>query len=122
MCPNTHSPICGTNGRTYSNDCHLNMAQQCWNEDVKKLHDGACQGKYISSSKHDIIPSPTPTTTTRSKLSLKHFEVLNISCIPIGTHFPCVEIVITQLCERGGFIAFIWNCRKEKFNVLGLMF
>ncbi|XP_069937404.1 four-domain proteases inhibitor-like [Cherax quadricarinatus] len=40
-CPRISSPVCGTNNKTYSNDCELNIAS-CKNPLVKKLHNGSC--------------------------------------------------------------------------------
>ena len=47
LCPNKYDPVCGSNGRTYSNECNLRMVIGCWKENVTKHHDGPCEGEYM---------------------------------------------------------------------------
>lgn len=51
VCSYMWDPVCGSNGKTYSNKCHLEQAVQCNNENVKVLYTGECPGSS---------PSPFP--------------------------------------------------------------
>ena len=44
MCIKSWQPVCGSNGKTYSNDCHLKNAQ-CGHPELKLAHEGECKGK-----------------------------------------------------------------------------
>lgn len=54
ICPLIYAPVCGTNRRTYSNSCELNIAI-CKGVDVQKARNGPCRG-YFSD------PEETPET------------------------------------------------------------
>ena len=40
-CPSNYSPVCGSNGRTYSNKCQLARAS-CGNPNLQVAHEGTC--------------------------------------------------------------------------------
>ena len=40
-CPEIYQPVCGTDGKTYDNDCYFSIAK-CKNRRLRKLHQGAC--------------------------------------------------------------------------------
>ena len=40
-CTSHYRPYCGTDGRTYSNKCFLDLAK-CKNKDLKEKHSGPC--------------------------------------------------------------------------------
>lgn len=44
VCTLIYSPICASNGVTYSNECHLKCAQR-QKDDLKPIHDGECDLK-----------------------------------------------------------------------------
>ena len=45
-CPEIYKPICGTDGKTYSNDCELKV-EACYthNHDLKVEHEGECKSR-----------------------------------------------------------------------------
>nr|XP_045585762.1 serine protease inhibitor dipetalogastin-like isoform X1 [Procambarus clarkii] len=43
VCPFIFRQVCGSDGKSYANDCLLNVAI-CNNPNLKKLHDGPCSG------------------------------------------------------------------------------
>ena len=41
-CPRTYKPVCGSDGRTYANECLLNFASCKSGGKIKKVSDGEC--------------------------------------------------------------------------------
>ncbi|KAJ8044816.1 Ovomucoid [Holothuria leucospilota] len=48
-CPKISRPVCGSNGRTYSNECMLIQDRECNGFRVKKEHDGPCERVFPMS-------------------------------------------------------------------------
>merc|ERR1711973_164074 len=43
QCPaSTNKPVCGSNGKTYSSECHFKFAK-CWKPSLKIVQQGSCQ-------------------------------------------------------------------------------
>eukprot|EP00178_Gracilaria_changii_P019886 TRINITY_DN57723_c0_g1_i1.p1 TRINITY_DN57723_c0_g1~~TRINITY_DN57723_c0_g1_i1.p1 ORF type:complete len:139 (-),score=4.70 TRINITY_DN57723_c0_g1_i1:59-475(-) len=41
-CPANYDPVCGSDGKTYSNQCQLDTFASCRRRHLEKLHDGEC--------------------------------------------------------------------------------
>jgi len=46
LCPNLWKPVCGDDGKTYSNKCQFNMTVHCSNTNVKLDYEGKCKERH----------------------------------------------------------------------------
>ncbi|XP_069724982.1 ovoinhibitor-like isoform X1 [Phaenicophaeus curvirostris] len=51
-CPRNLQPVCGTDGRTYSNECEICLHNEEHRASVGKAHDGECEQQYITIDCH----------------------------------------------------------------------
>lgn len=53
-CPEYYSPVCGSDHKTYDNECELRKAA-CRDQSLYRLHEGSC-GEYFLN-RFDKVPS-----------------------------------------------------------------
>ena len=68
ICPEIYDPVCGSNGRTYSNECFARLAEvevihkgECTEEEAKLLSKGFETGKRLCANhpeRCNVIPIP----------------------------------------------------------------
>ena len=42
ICPLIYAPVCGSNGKTYANNCSLEVDACKTGQDIKFVHNGPC--------------------------------------------------------------------------------
>ncbi|KAL3667253.1 hypothetical protein V7S43_007486 [Phytophthora oleae] len=65
VCIETHDPVCGSNGVTYTNSCYLGIAK-CHDPSITQVSTGTCSssGNSDSSSKEDNSDSGTSSSSS----------------------------------------------------------
>lgn len=75
--------VCGTDGKTYSNECRLRKEACRMMRDIKILHDGRCDGIVFMSNLIALL------SYQHSKIIglLTNISLIDHSCVIIPYHF-----------------------------------
>ncbi|KAG9510152.1 Agrin [Fragariocoptes setiger] len=65
MCLANYQPVCGSDGKTYSNECYLTAAACNTQSGVRKVYDGACEETPNEGSTKKRSTSPSPCDVVR---------------------------------------------------------
>ena len=74
ICTKMWSPLCGTDGFTYSNECELEIAT-CMDKTIELAYKGSCGDKSSSPSSYQS-PSPSPISSDCAKICTKMWSPL----------------------------------------------
>ncbi|KAK3858551.1 hypothetical protein Pcinc_035266 [Petrolisthes cinctipes] len=119
VCPAIFRPVCGSNGRTYSNQCALNQAS-CRNRDITKRSDGECPIVTTTPS----LPGSTNTGTAGGSASDCPNECARVYAPVCGsdgeTYFnPCLLNVVACRDRRRININYQGRCVETQTDTTG---
>lgn len=117
ICPAIFKPVCGSDGKSYNNECRLEMVQCDRNRSLVKVSDGLCEEK----EKYDALPVESKSATVYSgNCHLKCTNELRPVCGSNGKTYSNKCLLEMFNCENGESvtIAFENDCNSPPFAAL----
>ncbi|CAB3230609.1 unnamed protein product [Arctia plantaginis] len=95
ICPNMYAPVCGSDGKTYSNECDLNCRKSRFDPSLKVEHSSPCNiaAEHVLMCRAIYVPVCGSDGKTYVNSCALRVAMPHISGLSVAHDGPCVDTV-----------------------------